>query len=377
MLWCNQEPVLSNNPVELGDRTRSIENVAGDSQYFQRPPCIERWLRNRVPTTRKHYLSYMARFQILTGFTPERFLEWCKTVESVEVQDLIDRTSIEFKPAIQFCYRVALRSFLTHNGYNSLPKTDLQYVSQAWHRGYRRHEIQTLLGQLRQKHHKLFVVMAAESGLRSHVLMDLRYRHVKEDLENGTAPVAVRLEPRFHIGKKAAGYTFLGPGSVRLLEQCVQEGTVETRPEGRLVPRSYFGVWAAIHRANRRAGLDPKIQTCHGLRKYFENALDDANIDHEKKMIVEGHLGGTRARHYTDRDIEQLRDVYKNAYRFIQVEHSYDEFRRVRDVGLWKRIGEVEARLAKQELLEARLTLIADELRQMKESRAQVVPMKH
>lgn len=90
----------------------------------------------------------MARFQILTGLTPERFLEWTKTVESVEVQDLIDRTSLEFKPAIQFCYRVTIRSFLRHNGYNSLPKTDLQYVPQAWHRGYKRHEIQTILAHL-------------------------------------------------------------------------------------------------------------------------------------------------------------------------------------------------------------------------------------
>src|SRR5207302_5156480 len=128
-------------PVELGNRTPAIPIVAGDRKYFQRPQCVERWLRNRVPSTRTHYLGYMARFQILTGFTPERFLEWSKTVESVEVQDLIDKTSIEFKPAIQFCYRVALRSLLSHNGYNSLPKSDLQYVSQSWHRGYKRHEI--------------------------------------------------------------------------------------------------------------------------------------------------------------------------------------------------------------------------------------------
>ncbi len=131
----------------------------------------------------------MGRFQLLTGQSPEQFLQWCKTVEGVEVQDLIDRSSLEFKPAIQFCYRVALRSFLRHNGYNSLPKTNLQYVSQVWHRGYKRHEIQVLLDQLRQKHHRLFVVMAAESGLSSHVLMELRYRHVMEDLENGTRPI--------------------------------------------------------------------------------------------------------------------------------------------------------------------------------------------
>ncbi len=252
----------------------------------------------------------MGRLQLLTGLSPEQLLQWSKAVESVEVQDLTDRTSLGFKPAIQFCYRVALRSFLRHNGYNSLPKTDLQYVPRNWHRGYRRGEIHGLLGCLRQRVHMLFVIMAAESGLRSNVLMALRYRHIMEDLENQTIPVAVRLEPRFYTGKKAAGYTFLGVGSVRLIRECLTEGLIERKLESKLIPRSYWSVWAAINRAKRKIGLDPKIQPCHGFRKYFENALDEANVDHEKKMLIEGHFAGTRAKHYTDRDVEQLRDVY-------------------------------------------------------------------
>jgi hypothetical protein len=120
--------------------------------------------------------------------------------------------------------------------------------------------------------------------------MEMRYCHVMEDLENGTIPVAVRLEPSFHVGKKAAGYTFLGAGSVRLLKDCIEGAIIEARPDARLIPRSYYGVWAAIHRASRKAGLDSKIQTCHGFRKYFENAVDDANIDHEKEDDYRGPL---------------------------------------------------------------------------------------
>jgi len=261
----------------------------------------------------------MTRFQLLTGLSPEQLLQWCKTVESVEVQDLIDKTSIEFKPAIQFCYRVAIRSFLRHNGYNSLPKTDLQYVSKQWHRGYRGEEVEKLLACLRQKVHKVFVVMAAESGLRSNILMELRYSHIIEDFESGTIPAAVRLEPRFYAGKKAAGYTFLGDASVRLIRECLDLGLIEEKPESRLIQRSYWSVWAAVNRVRRKIGLDPKIQPCHGFRKYFENALDEANIDHEKKMIIEGHFAGTRAKHYADRDVEQLRDIYRRAYPFIRL----------------------------------------------------------
>ncbi len=264
----------------------------------------------------------MGRFQMLTGQSPEQFLSWCKTVEGVEVQDRIDETSLQFKPAIQFCYRVALRSFLQHNGYNNLPKASLVYVPNCWHRGYRRHEIQALLGHLKHKIHKLFVTMGAESGLRSHVLMELCYRHVSEDLEKGTVPVAVRLEPRFHTGPKAAGYTFLGEGSARLLRECLDQGVVDARPDSKLIHRSYYGVWPAIYRAKGKAGVDPKVQTCHGLRKYFENALDYANIDHERKMMIEGHFAGTRARHYTDRDLEGLRVLYRSAYRFIDLSEN-------------------------------------------------------
>jgi integrase len=264
---------------------------------------------------------------------------------------------------------VAIRSFLSHNGYNSLPKTDLQYVPQAWHRGYKRPEIRTLLGILKQKIHKLFVVMAAESGLRSHVLMELRYRHIIEDFDSGTIPVAVRLEPRFHVGKKAAGYTFLGVGSIRLLKECIDDRLVEPRPDAKLIPRSYYGVWAAIHRAKRKAGLDPKIQTCHGFRKYFERALDEASIDHEKKMMIEGHFAGTRAKHYTDRDLEELRRLYCKAYSFI-ITATEDGSDTKADSQDWhQRLAKLETELARQATLEARLVTLEDELVRLKEAR--------
>ena len=97
-------------------------------------------------------------------------------------------------------------------------------------------------------------MMAAESGLRSNVLMELRYRHVSDDLENGTVPVAIQLEPRFHLGRKAAGYTFFGAGSLRSLRDCIEAAVIESRPDARLIPRNYYVAWAAIHRASRKAG---------------------------------------------------------------------------------------------------------------------------
>jgi site-specific recombinase XerD len=219
-----------------------------------------------------------------------------------------------------------LRSFLRHNGYNSLPKANLQYTPTEWHRGYKKHEIRKLLGYLPKKLHKLFVSLATETGLRVQTVLELRYRHIMEDIEAGIVPVAIRLEPRFYAGRKTAGFTFLGDRSVELLRECLKDGLIRAEPEARLIPRNYHTIYWALYRAKKTAGLDPVIQPCHGLRKYFENALDEAGVDHERKMMIEGHFAGTRAKHYTDRDSEQLREIYKRAYPYIDLE-GHDSLR--------------------------------------------------
>src|SRR5439155_20890803 len=112
----------------------------------------------------------------------------------------------------------------------------------------------------------------------------------------------------------------------------------------------------------RRASLDPKIQTCHGFRKYFENALDDANVDHEKKMIIEGHFAGTRAQHYTDRDLEQLRGVYLSAYPFIGLNFEAVQLRTEKET-YSRRFEDLEARFDRQRVLEAKLTILENEVR--------------
>ncbi len=289
-------------------------------------------------------MGYMGRFQLLTGLSPEQLLHWTKTVESVEVQDLVDRTSLGFKPAIQFCYRVALRSF------------------------------QRLFSCLRQKTHKLFVLIAAESGLRSHVLMALRYCHVMEDLDKGMIPVAIRLEPRFYAGKKAAGFTFLGEVSIRLIQECLDEGLIERKPESKLIQRSYYSVWAATHRANKKIGLDSRVQPCHGFRKYFENALDEANIDHEKKMLIEGHFAGTRAKHYTERDLRQLRGLYEKAYQSIKLNVDETAHSKGERESFDKRRARLDAQFASQRVLEDRVTNLEQKLASQGSERGSLLP---
>jgi len=305
----------------------SAENLplSNDLQEYL---TVQRWLRDKADKTKTNYLANMITFTKRSGMSPDQFLDWTKKVEPVEVQDQIDKMAEGLHDSTRFNFKIDMRSFLRHNGYNNLPRAQLSYTLKDWHRGYKRQEVKALLGYLDNLPHKLYVVLAVETGLRANTILDLQYHHISEDYEHDVIPCAVRLEPKFYGKRKSAGYTFIGERGVSLLREAIKAGLVKTSPNSPLVPLGYYGAYDALSRAREKANLDPKIQTNHGLRKYFEDALDKAGIDHEKKMMMEGHFAGTRAKHYTDRDWDELRSLYREAYPHIDVEAASPELQK-------------------------------------------------
>jgi len=295
-----------------------VEISAKDVDALLSYVTVNRWLRELRPWTKRHCLRSMVRFTRIAQRDPDNFLAWAKTQDSLEVQDLIDRAAEGLTPALSTLLKADIRSFLRHNGYNNLPKSRLKYTPKDWHRGYRQEEVRKLLGRLDNTVHKLFAYIAIESGLRAQAILDIKWKHVKEDLEAGIIPVAIRFEPEFYARTKAPGFTFLGPHSVTVLKEFL--GTRKLKDEDPLVPLKYNAVYDALTRAKQKAGLDKTIQPLHGLRKAFEAALDKAEIDENPKAVIEGHFAGTRARTYTSREWEELRPVYKKAYPYIDPE---------------------------------------------------------
>ena len=118
---------------------------------------------------------------------------------------------------------------------------------------------------------------------------------------------------------------------------------------------TYKRITSAFQLARKKAKLDPVIQPSFGCRKYFENALDHANIDHERKMVIEGHFAGTRAKHYTDRDLDELRTLYAMAYPFIALEVEGSGETKTEPTGWGRRITELEIECRRNRLLETRL----------------------
>src|SRR5207302_5325657 len=83
--------------------------------------------------------------------------------------------------------------------------------------------------------------------------------------------------------------------------------------------------------AKKFAGLNPKIQPSHVLRKFFENQLDRTGMDVDKKRQVEGHSSGVRNA-YTSRDIEGLRELYEGAYQYLDLSEEAVVSKEIKDL---------------------------------------------
>src|SRR5205807_5937951 len=80
-------------------RENGISNE--DTKLLLPYASVERWLRELRPATRFHCLRSMVTLTRATGMDPDKFLEWAKSKDSLEVQDLIDRTAKDLKRSIQ------------------------------------------------------------------------------------------------------------------------------------------------------------------------------------------------------------------------------------------------------------------------------------
>lgn len=334
--------------------------TAEDYEKLGRLDSAGRWVRNVGPHTKKNYFRYMLIFNRQNGMGPDEFLTFAKTHPGFETLDLIEKTaSPPLTESNRYQLKIALGSFLHYNGFNDLPKMRLGYTPLDFHRGYRKDEVRKLLGYLDNPLHKFYVLVGVESGFRAATILQIQYHHIKQDFEKGVVPVAVRFEPRFFRGKKAAGFSFLGQRSIELLKECIKGGWVKTGPIAKgtdkqihsspLIDLSYSGLFGVLARARDKAELDENIQINHGMRKYFEDALDRAQLDHEKKMILEGHFAGTRAKSYTGREWDELRDLYAKAYPYIDIEGVNPELET--KLGAWSsEKANLEAKLGEKDL---------------------------
>src|SRR5438309_3596751 len=302
-------------------------------------PSVKRWLQGRPDSTvYNNYGRNLLFFIERHNLAPEQLLPQqvideegikLQSLRPLAIMDLLDQTGREATSAKASRINLAIRSYCKENGRNDLPRSKLRHIKERWYRGYTKEEAQKLLGYITKPLFKLYAYINLDSGLRlSHVLA-IKYKHIKQDLEAGLDTEAIRFEPKYYFARgKKAGFTFIGKHSIELLRQCIKDGLISTDPETNLFQsrkHSTFkrtSITEFIDLAKEKAHLDPDLQPTHGFRKYFENRLDDAEIPDKAKGTIEGRYPNTRAKDYSNREVEYLRAFYEKAYPFINLETS-------------------------------------------------------
>ncbi|GEM_PF-3907482 len=312
----------------------------------------ERWLRKKRPTTQINYKLYFNRFldwgDLRFGFkTPAGFLAWAKRQkDGVVVEEAMESFAETQKRSARPTAVSAMKSFLERNGYKGLSKGIVPRYRGQFIKGYTREEIIQLLGYLDNPLQKLYVLMVKDTGFRARTVLSLKWHHLKPDVDAGKQYCHVYLEQKYYEGKKTAGLGFIGPDSLWMLNQLTNDGRVKINPgkcdttraeEDKwkcncacVFPFSYRDIYAILLRANTKAALSDRIQPTHGLRKFFENALDKCEpaLDKDKKNQLEGHSLGVRW-NYTDQ-VESLRPLYERAYPHLSLSEDMAADKKVR-----------------------------------------------
>src|SRR6266567_6015394 len=123
-----------------------------ESQYLPllNYQSVFRTVRGKAPGTRRHVLRSVYQLSKGTGMDPDKFMAYAKSSDPLDILDRMEILGEPMKPGARIMFMVDVRSFLHHNGFNNLPKTNLTYVLKDWHRAYRKEEIQKLLSYLDQ-----------------------------------------------------------------------------------------------------------------------------------------------------------------------------------------------------------------------------------
>jgi hypothetical protein len=200
-------------------------------------------------------------------------------------------------------------------------------------RAITREELQKLL-EVADLREKVIVTLSALGGFRLCTLSQLRYYHVKADLEKGIVPVHLYIEAEINKGKYQSYWTFLNHEAVKYLKTYLDVRRVGTRnlppesivDESPLIsgkmgrkPVTSHGLQYIIHSLYVRAGLIQErnrlikhVLKSTSLRKFFRSQMSLLGVDRDYIEFMMGHVTSS----YHDvkmRGVEYLRRVYRSS----------------------------------------------------------------
>jgi site-specific recombinase XerD len=181
---------------------------------------------------------------------------------------------------------------------------------------------------------KVIISLLALGAFREGTLSKLKYRHVREDIENNRIPIHVHVEAEITKGKYGDYDTFLGAEAAQYLKIYIDQrrnGSRRTKPETltdesplirdetKATPRSITPkqIRYVVHQLYVKANLVKQCEghydlRTHSIRKYFKTQFLALGVQPDYVDYFMGHVIDT----YHDIQsigIEKLRGVYSAA----------------------------------------------------------------
>jgi integrase len=297
--------------------------------------------------SRESYLSWLYRFCRKVGKDPDEMIAMDPTWIRETVQEFVDDSGAS-NPETGNLARAALTAFLKSNGFDGGDRNVIRI------RGFfsparktiemtdyvpTREEIYRMAGTGRVNNirDRAAVLVLYTSGLRQGTLRALRYRDVRQELEDAVVPLKIPVYPEMKqvVPDACKGnvpyYTFITQEAIDALKAHLVELEAQI---GRLGDDDViFNGWKRnrylresrhkmgrstmmllVKNAARRAGLERWMDVHpHCLRKAFESALREDNADGRKldvktQEFLLGHiLPGSQENYYDRSKVDWLR----------------------------------------------------------------------
>ena len=171
-----------------------------------------------------------------------------------------------------------------------------------------------------------------EGGQRPNTLVQLRYKHIKEDFENNLVPMKIEIPVELLKDRVGNRFTFIGQNGFDSLKEYLSLRKelnnddlifqpLKPMKEGNtyICPETFTSIFS---RTVLKLGITelrkgkPKRVRLYCLRKYFRNNIRVQDTAYRKFWM--GRSFGTDE-HYFTRDVEVHREMYKNAYPNIMI----------------------------------------------------------
>jgi site-specific recombinase XerD len=320
-------------------------------------PTVKRWLskivsrRTRSENTVKIYLWHLNKYCEWAGKTPDQLIEEHlknQNSESESVKRKHEEMLTQYFAYLEDTKKLArntalvahavVRSFYKAN-YASLKVDTPESWSIRQDRVPKKAEIALMIEKAQSPLEEALIAFSAQSGQRVGIITALRYGMVKEALDS-TGPGRVHVPADLRdskgklVNKRRQTYDFfIGEDAKRLLINYLKRRgelrdddlvfVSSKRVNGRETALDDEAVNRLIRRAARNAGVFgagvTKQMHHHVLRKFFQTAMEEAGVAWTWYEQMMGHVLPKTQKAYSKPSVEQLKQAYAKAERYLSI----------------------------------------------------------